>query len=468
MEASPRKVHYMDRHDTSMTEGPIIQHLIWFALPVMVGYIFQQFYNAVDSIIVGRFVSMQALAAVGSTGNIINTLIGAFMGLATGTGVIIAQNYGAREDERVSQAVHTSMVLALLFGATLTIIGYFFAPAMLRFMCTPDDVFPDALLYLRIYFAGSAALLVYNLGAGILRAVGDSRRPVYFLVASAAVNVVLDLVFVAGFQMGIAGVGWATVIAELVSAAWVVVTLMRTEESYQLRLSQLKIHGAMLKKILRIGLPSSFQQMLVNFSNVFVQSYINSFQTACMAGWSSFGKIDGFSTIPLSAFSMAVTTFVGQNIGAGRLDRAKKGVNAALLLCTVSVIIIVIPLEIFAPSLIGLFGAEGEALDYGIMFLRWLAPLGIMLLGSSVHGGALRGAGDTIWPTIIQMLGFIAVRQVYLAVIARLTDSSLLVGMSYPVGRFACSAGLILYYYCSGWERRMLHLTEKSGQAHMG
>lgn len=360
MEASPRKVHYMDRHDTSMTEGPIIQHLIWFALPLMVGYIFQQFYNAVDSIIVGRFVSMQALAAVGSTGNIINTLIGAFMGLATGTGVIIAQNYGAREDERVSQAVHTSMVLALLFGATLTIIGYFFAPAMLRFMGTPDDVFPDALLYLRIYFAGSAALLVYNLGAGILRAVGDSRRPVYFLVASAAVNVVLDLVFVAGFQMGIAGVGWATVIAELVSAAWVVVTLMRTEESYQLRLSQLKIHGAMLKKILRIGLPSSFQQMLVNFSNVFVQSYINSFQTACMAGWSSFGKIDGFSTIPLSAFSMAVTTFVGQNIGAGRLDRAKKGVNAALLLCTVSVIIIVIPLEIFAPSLIGLFGAEGR------------------------------------------------------------------------------------------------------------
>ena len=360
MEASPRKVHYMDRHDTSMTEGPIFSHLIWFALPLMVGYIFQQLYNAVDSIIVGRFVSMQALVAVGSTGNIINTLIGAFMGLATGTGVIIAQNYGAREDERVSQAVHTSMVLALLFGATLTIIGYFFAPAMLRFMGTPDDVFPDALLYLRIYFAGSAALLVYNLGAGILRAVGDSRRPVYFLVASAAVNVVLDLVFVAGFQMGIAGVGWATVIAELVSAAWVVVTLMRTEESYQLRLSQLKIHGAMLKKILRIGLPSSFQQMLVNFSNVFVQSYINSFQTACMAGWSSFGKIDGFSTIPLSAFSMAVTTFVGQNIGAGRLDRAKKGVNAALLLCTVSVIIIVIPLEIFAPSLIGLFGAEGR------------------------------------------------------------------------------------------------------------
>ena len=246
MEASPRKVHYMDRHDTSMTEGPIIQHLIWFALPLMVGYIFQQFYNAVDSIIVGRFVSMQALAAVGSTGNIINTLIGAFMGLATRTGIIIAQHYGAREDERVSQAVHTSMVLALLFGATLTIIGYFFAPAMLRFMGTPDDVFPDALLYLRIYFAGSAALLVYNLGAGILRAVGDSRRPVYFLVASAAVNVVLDLVFVAGFQMGIAGVGWATVIAELVSAAWVVVTLMRTEESYQLRLSQLKIHGAML------------------------------------------------------------------------------------------------------------------------------------------------------------------------------------------------------------------------------
>ena len=202
----------------------------------------------------------------------------------------------------MSQAVHTSMVLALLFGATLTIIGYFFAPAMLRFMCTPDDVFPDALLYLRIYFAGSAALLVYNLGAGILRAVGGSRRPVYFLVASAAVNVVLDLVFVAGFQMGIAGVGWATVIAELVSAAWVVVTLMRTEESYQLRLSQLKIHGAMLKKILRIGLPSSFQQMLVNFSNAFVQSYINSFQTACMAGWSSFGKITGFPPSPCRRF----------------------------------------------------------------------------------------------------------------------------------------------------------------------
>ena len=449
------------KKDTMMTDGSIAKHFIKFSIPLMLGYVFQQLYNTVDSITVGQFVSVQALAAVGSTTSIQNMLIGLFMGFATGAGVIIAQHYGAKEDEKVSDAVHTSMVLALVFGVAIAFIGWFLAPAMLKFMSTPDDVFEDAQTYLRIYFAGAPGLLVYNLGSGILRSVGDSQRPLYFLIVSAVVNIAFDLLFVIVFQMGISGVGYATILAEFVSAVCVVFVLVRTDGNYRLNPRELRIHKNSLKRIIRIGLPTSIQQTLVSFSNVFVQSYINAFQTECMAGWSSYNKIDGYTGIPLMSISLACTTFVGQNIGAGNMKRAKQGVKVAFAMGVISLVIIVIPIEIFAPQLIGLFTDDSEAASYGVMFLRWIAPMNLLLVGNQIFMGSLRGVGDTQIPTLIQIFSFIVVRQIYLAVISRLTDSPLAIGLSYPVGWGVCSALLAIYYYKSGWEKKRIQLTGK-------
>lgn len=453
------------RKDTIMTEGSIIVHFIKFAIPLMLGYVFQQLYNTVDSITVGKFASVQALAAVGSTGSIQNMLIGLFMGFATGAGVIIAQHYGAKEDEKVSNAVHTAMVLAVAFGVVIAIAGWFLAPVMLRAMSTPDDVFPEALVYLRIYFVGAPGLLVYNLGSGILRSVGDSQRPLYFLIISAVVNIVFDLILVIVFHMGSAGVGYATIFAELVSAVCVVYVLMHTDGNYKLVPSKLKINKDSLKRIVQIGLPTSIQQTLVSFSNVFVQSYINSFQTACMAGWSSYNKIDGYTSIPLMSISLACTTFVGQNVGAGNMKRAKKGISVAFIMGIISLVILIIPLELFAPQCIRLFTDDPEAIGYGVMFLRAIAPMNLIMCANQVFMGSLRGIGDTKWPTFIQICSFIVVRQIYLAVISRVTSSPLAIGMGYPVGWFVCSVALTIYYFKSGWEDRRIQLTERKANA---
>lgn len=451
------------KRETIMTEGSIAGHLIRFSLPLMVGYIFQQLYNTVDTIIVGKYVSMQALAAVGSTGNAIYTLIGFFMGFSVGAGVVISQHYGAREADKVHEAVHTAMTLALIFGVAFTALGFFGSPLMLRLMKTPADVYGDALTYMRVYFSGALGLLVYNLGSGILNAVGDSRHPLIFLVVSAFLNTGLDLLFVIKFKMGIVGVGLATVIAELVSACLVLMTLMRSSDSYRLSLKKLRLYRPMLKRIIQIGLPSSLQQMLVSFSNVFVQSYINAFQTPCIAGWASYAKIDAFANVPQQSISLAATTFVGQNTGAGKPERAKKGTLVALLLSIAAVFIVVIPIELFAEPLISLFideKAGGEAIGYGVMFLRTIAPLSLCLVGNSVLSGALRGVGDTKTPTVIQILSFIVIRQIYLAIVSGVTDSPLAVGLGYPLGWLIASAALFVYYFFSGWEKRSIKLTK--------
>lgn len=449
--------------DTVMTSGPIVRHLLRFSLPVMMGYVFQQLYSTVDSLIVGRYVSMQALAAVGSTGNIIFVLLGAFMGFSMGAGVIISQHFGAREPERVGAAVHTALLLAALVGTAFIAVGWLFSPAMLRFMKTPDDVYPEALTYLRVYFAGSLSIVVYNVGAGILNAVGDSRRPFYFLVISAVTNTALDLLFVVRFGWGVAGVGWATVIAQTVALVCVLGALLLTKECYALRPRELRIERAMLQRIVRIGLPTSVQQVLTSFSNVFVQSYINSFQTACMAGWTAYTRIDGFTAIPIQTFSGAAMTFVGQNIGAGDLPRAKRGANTALALSMAAIALLQVPLQLFAPQVIELFGSGEQATDavaYGVMFLRAVSPLNLLLCPAMVYAGAMRGVGDTRIPTLLQILGYIVTRQIYLALVAHFTDSALLVGLGYPVGWLACSVFMLLYYRCSGWEKRIMRITD--------
>ncbi|MBQ3938606.1 MAG: MATE family efflux transporter, partial [Clostridia bacterium] len=291
------------RRDVDMTEGSIIKHLISFALPLLAGNIFQQLYNTVDSWVVGNYVSDAAFSAVGTVGPIMNTLIGTFMGFSAGAGVVISQHYGAKQYDKVQDTVHTSLALTLILGVVFTALGIFMTPYMLRLMKTPESVLPEATLYLRIYFSGILGLLVYNIGSGIMRAVGDSQRPFYFLVFSAVTNTVLDLVFVLVFKMGVEGVALATIAAQFLSAALVIHTLLRSENCVKLHPKKLRIHWDMLKKILKVGLPAALQMAVTSFSNIFVQSYINYFGPDCMGGWTAYAKIDQFLLLPMQSVS---------------------------------------------------------------------------------------------------------------------------------------------------------------------
>ena len=317
------------RRDMDMTQGAIWQQIVLFAVPLLIGNLFQQLYNTVDSVVVGNYVGKEALAAVGSVGPIINTLVGFFSGLATGAGVVISQNYGAHDHERLSVAVQTTVALSLISCVLCTVLGVICVPFLLHFMSTPQDVFQEASSYLRIYFMGITGLLMYNIGAGILRAVGDSRRPLYFLCFSALTNLVLDLLFVIGFHWGIEGVAWATVISQVVSAILVFALLIRSDTPYRVKPRQMQIDGRILSQIMRIGLPGGIQTAITSFSNVYVQGYINSFGSSVMAGWASYSKRDQFVMLPMQSISLASTTFVGQNLGAGEVKRAKKGIGAS-------------------------------------------------------------------------------------------------------------------------------------------
>lgn len=310
---------------TDMTQGTIWKQLLSFAAPMLLGLIFQQMYNTVDSIVVGNYVSSQALAAVGTTGPLINTLLGFFNGFSTGATVVIARAYGARDRKSVHDAVHTTILTTFLMAILFTGLGMYLTPYLLRMMKTPGDMMSEATTYLRIYFMGVSGLMFYNMGAGILRAVGDSRRPLYFLVFSAIVNTAGDLIFVLVFHMGVAGVAYATILAQALSAMLVLYVLARSDGPYKLFFRRLCIKLPVLRQIVGIGLPTALQGAITAFSNVFVQSYINAFGSDCAAGWSIYGKLDQFALLPQQSLSAANTTFVGQNLGAGNVPRAKRG-----------------------------------------------------------------------------------------------------------------------------------------------
>lgn len=434
------------RKDIDMTDGIIWRQLLLFALPLMVGNLFQQFYNTVDSIVVGNFVGKEALAAVGSVGPIINSLIGFFAGLATGAGVVISQSYGAKDEAKVSRAVHTTLYLTFLLCIVATIAGVLLTPSMLHLMDTPADVFDQAAEYLRIYFTGVCGLMVYNMGAGILRAVGDSRHPLYFLIFSACTNTVLDLLFVAVFQWGIAGVAWATVIAQVLSAILVLILLGRTEGPYQFHPSQLKMDSTIIREVFRLGLPAGIQQMVTAFSNVFVQGYINAFGSNVMAGWSAYAKIDQFVLLPMQSIALASTTFVGQNRGARNLDRIKQGTRTAVRLSMSSSLICMIPVILFAPFLTQLFNNEQAVIEFGTLFIRMMSPFYLICCYNQIYAGALRGLGDAKAPMVIMLCSFVVFRQIYLFITSRLVHSIVVVAFGYPMGWMLCSLLLVLHY----------------------
>ena len=432
--------------DVDMTTGNITRHIISFALPLLVGNIFQQLYNTVDTWVVGKFVSNEAYAAVGTVGPIVNMLIGFFMGLSSGAGVVISQYYGAKRYEDVQRVVHTAIVMTLILGVLFTGLGLGMAPFMLRLMKTPENVMPESIAYLSIYFSGIMGLMLYNVGAGILRAVGDSKRPFYFLVVCALMNTVLDLVFVLAFGMGVRGVALATIFSQATSALLVMITLLRTEECVKVRIKSLRLHMDMLGKIIRVGIPAAIQMAITAFSNIFVQSYINYFGDNCMSGWTTYAKVDQMLFLPMQSIALASTTFVGQNLGCNQVERARKGVNRALGLALCSTAILMVPVMVFAPQIVAFFNDKPEVVSYGALLLRWMTPFYLLCCFNQIYAGALRGAGNSKAAMIIMLTSFVLFRQVYLFIMARVCNEIIPIAMSYPAGWLLSSVLSSLYF----------------------
>lgn len=435
------------RYDVDMTQGSTTRHLVRFALPLLAGNLFQQLYNMVDTWVVGNFVSNEAFSAVGTVTPIINTLIGFFLGMSSGAGVVISQYYGAHRPEKVREAVHTAMLLTVIMGVVFTGVGIAMTPLMLELMKTPAEVAPDQTAYLTIYFAGIMGLLLYNMGSGILRAVGDSQRPFYFLLVSAGVNTALDLLFVLKFGMGVEGVAYATIIAQAVSAVLTIAVLIGYDGSVKLSLRDLRIHWRMLKKIVAVGIPAALQMAITAFSNVFVQGYINHFGADCMSGWRAYTKIDQLVILPVQSLSLASTTFVGQNLGVGNVERAKGGVRRALYLSFAVTAVLLVPVLTLAPDMTAFFNSKPEVVSYGALLLRLLSPFYFFFCINQIYSGALRGSGNSQVPMLIMLGSFVVFRQIYLYVMAHFISNEIVpIAMGYPAGWFVCSAVTLLYY----------------------
>ncbi len=442
------------RKDMDMTEGSIVKNIILFALPLLAGNLFQQLYNMVDTWVIGQTGNSGAYAAVGSIGPVTNILIGFFMGLSAGAGVVISQYYGAKDLENLKKAVHTSVALTLILGAVFTVVGVAMTPTVLKLMLHSNGnegvVYPHAKTYLTIYFAGVIGLMIYNIGAGILRAVGDSQRPFYFLVVSALTNIVLDFVFVFAFDWGVAGVALATIISQFASAVLTVITLLRTDACVKLFVKEIKIDLPVLKKIVGVGIPGAIQMALTSFSNIFVQSYISNVegtQEIVLGGWTTYSKIDQFMFLPMQSIALSVTTFVGQNLGKENEKRARQGVSAAFVIALICTVFIMAPVLIFTPFLSALFNKDPDVVENATMLLRYITPFYLFCCVNQVFSAALRGAGRTRAPMIIMLSAFVGFRQLYLFVVSNFISNTLLpVGLSYPAGWMLCALCTFVYY----------------------
>lgn len=431
-----------------MTEGSIVKQVTIFALPLMLGNIFQMLYNTVDSIVVGNFVGTQALAAVGSTTMIVNMMVFFFNGFSTGAGVVIANLFGARDMKALHKSIETTMAATFLLSVLFTIAGVAAVKPMLRFMATPEDVFGEATVYLQIYIGGISGLLVYNMGSGILRAVGDTMRPLYFLILTSVLNILLDLVFVIVFHSGIEGVAWATILSQFLSAVLILILLTRSTDIYRLTWKDLKIDRAILGRIFAVGLPAGIQSVITAFSNVFVQSYINFFGSGCMAGWSCYNKLDQFVMLPMQSMAMAATTFVSQNIGAGKESRADKGTVVTVSMSVGVTAVIVALLCLFAAQAVGLFSPDESVIAYGVLFIRANCFFLLFNCVNHVLAGALRGRGDSRGPMVIMLLAFVGIRQIYLFVVTHfIANTPFLVGFGYPVGWTTCCIIELTYFF---------------------
>ena len=434
-----------------MTEGSIWKSILLFSVPLILGNMLQQLYNTADSIIVGNFVGSNALAAVGSSGSPIFLLIGFSQGIAVGAGVVVSQFLGAKDREGAHTAVHTSLALSAILGAILTVCGVAVSRALLTAMNTPAEVLEDAVLYMRLYFGGVLFSVVYNMAAGILNAAGNSRRSLVYLAWASVTNIVLDFVFIVGLRMGVAGAAIATDLSQLVSCVLSLRFLMKSEDACRVELSAIRLHRKMAGRIIRVGLPTGIQNMVISFSNVLVQASVNSYGAAAMAGFAAYMKIDGFNILPVSSISMAATTFVGQNYGAGRLDRVKRSVWVTLAIGVIYTLCTGAALLAGQDAILHLFTADEAVVTYGKLAMRWFCPFYFLL--SILHGlaGAVRGTGASIPPMVVLLVSLCLFRVVWIQFLLPFFSGIEGVFILYPVSWGLGALLMILYAWKGKW-----------------
>ena len=442
------------QNQNSILTGSISKSILMFFFPILLGSFLQQLYSTTDALIVGRYVNKEALAAIGATTYIINILIGFFVGLSAGAAVIISQFYGANKGKNLSDSVHTAIALSLVSGVIIMIIGIVFSPMILKIMNTPADIIEPSTTYLRVYFLGSIPVLIYNMGSSILRAVGDSKSPLYVLIVCTITNVVLDILFVAVFKMGIFGAALATLLAQVISATVVITMLMRAEFSYKLDLKKISFHQKELVAMLKIGLPTGFQAVMYYLSNMIVQSSVNSFGTDTVAAWTVFTTNDNLYWMVIGAFGVSVTTFVGQNFGAGNFDRIKKSVRITYLFTSLSAILLSLILYIGCEQLMNLFTSETTVIDVGVYMFRHYCQYYIFFVGIEVRSGAIRATGDSFIPTVITALGICGLRILWIFFVVPANPHIGTVLTVYPVTWFLTSFVFTVYYLQGGWLRR--------------
>lgn len=441
----------MQSGEGTLTEGVIWKKLLMFAFPILLGNIFQQLYNAVDALIVGHFMDNSALAAVTSSGSLIFMLVGFFNGIAIGAGVVIARFYGAKDHQGLKLAVHTDIAFGLVAGVILTILGVSFTPTILQWMGTPENVLPNSISYFRFYFLGAIFVVMYNICVGILQAVGDSKHPLYYLIVSSLLNVVLDLLFVGVFRWGVWSAAFATSLSQGVSVVLCLRRLMKYDTPYRLYLRQIRFHLPTLRNVIRFGLPSGVQNSIIAFANLIVQSNINRFGDAAMAGCGSYAKVEGFAFLPITCFAMALSTFVGQNLGAKQYDRVEKGVRFGVL-CSVTLAELVgVAIFFFGDDLVALFGNDPDMVAYGARQARVEALAYFLLAFSHCIAGIMRGAGKATVPMFTMLISWCAIRIIYITVMIRQFNRIEVIFSAYPLTWFISSVIFLVYFLKADW-----------------
>jgi putative MATE family efflux protein len=455
-----KKATRLSEKDLKMTEGPIWRHILIFSVPLIIGNLFQQMYNTVDTLVIGNFMGHNALASVGAGTVIIQLMLSLFGGLAIGAGVVIAQFFGAGDEDGVRNAVRTSAAFTVATGLFMTVVWVLASGPILRLTGTPDVVMRDARVYLQIYFGGMLPLLIYNMGASVLRAVGDSRTPLCYLVVAMVVNTILDLAFVAWFGWGIEGVAVATLIAQTV-AAWLVVRRLRAADgAYRLDTRHVRIDGGILARILRVGIPAGLQHTMMGISNLVIQSFINALGATVMAAWNVFNKVDGIIVLPTLSFGLAMTTFTGQNFGAGKRERIMAGMKTGLRMSVGFSVVVSLLFYVFAGRLFVLFSSDPDVLSYGTRILRGLTPFYFIVAVMYVLSGVINGAGYSLATMVIMLLNLCILRIAFLKLASRFIPGIDVVFLAYIVSWAMCDVGLYAYYKKGRWRRAIDDVAE--------
>ena len=435
----------MPKTQVSLTQGSVAKGMLTFAVPIFLSNLFQQLYNAVDSLIVGNFLGEHALAAVGSSGSLIFLLTGFVNGVSLGAGVLVARYFGAKDDEALRKAVHTTVALGLAAGAALTVIGVALSPQILRWMGTPDDVIGNSIVYFRVYFMGCIAVVLYNVGASILQSVGDSRSPMLYLIAASVLNVVLDLLFVAGLHMGVGSAAFATILSQILSASLAFRKLGKATGAYAVRWRQVRFDAPTLRAVVAQGLPSGVQNSVISLANVIVQANINAFGAQAMAGCAAYSKVEGFAFLPVTCFSMALATFVSQNIGARQPGRVRRGMKFGILSSAALAEVIGVAIFALSPFLIAAFNSEPEVVAYGVRQARTAALFYCLLAFSHCCAGILRGLGRPVVPMAVMLAVWCVLRISYITVAVRLVPDIGVIFWAYPLTWTI--SGLVFAYY---------------------